>query len=181
MRKNGFTLIEILAVIIIMGIIGLIGIAAISNNTDEARRSAFANLARNFAESARSMRGEDKLPHDPKNGEVLLLKVESLNGTDKTDDYTTPFGDLSLNYCYVMVVNDNNNIKYYVTILDSSSHAVFYEEYSKIDKKSVISGDNNNIKKIVSFNSLTQGKKLSIGGVQYTVTSRKTNYIVLKK
>ncbi len=181
MKKNGFTLIEILAVIIIMGIIGLIGVATISGNTEDARKSVFVNIARNFAESARSMRGNDKLPHDPKNGEVLLMRVDSLNGVDEIDDYSTPYGELSLNYCYVMLVNNNNNIKYYVTLLDNTDHMVFFEEYSILDKTSVISGDSEKKDKIVNFGELSLGKKLTIDGVEYSVTSHKNTYVVLKK
>ncbi len=181
MKNNGFTLIEIIAVIIIMGVIGLIGVATVSNNTEEARKSSFVNLARNFAESARSMRTDDKLPRDPKDGEVLLLRVDSLNGTDKITDYTTPYGELSLDYCYVMLVNNKNNIKYYVTILDDSMHAIYYKEYSLLDKKSVIASGDSKVDDIKSFNELTGGKKLSIDGVLYTVTLHQDKYIILKK
>jgi prepilin-type N-terminal cleavage/methylation domain-containing protein len=57
MKKNGFTLIEILAAIVIMGIVGAIGVVAISSNIVDARKSTTANLAKQLAESARNMRG----------------------------------------------------------------------------------------------------------------------------
>lgn len=181
MKKNGFTLVEILAVIIIMGIIGLIGISAVSNNIEDSREATFVNMARNFAESARSMRGEDKLPHDPKNGEVLLLRLEALNGTDKIKNYDTPYGKLSLNYSYVMIVNKDNNFKYYVTLLDDSDHAIYYEEYSNLSNKSVLPSSNANVKKILSFNALTRNTELTIGGTKYKVSATHDKYIVLKK
>ncbi len=181
MNKKGFTLVEILAVIVIMGIIGLVGISAISNNIDESRRSAFATLAKNFAESARSMRGNDKLPHDPKDGEALLLRVDALNGVDEIDDYSTPYGELSLNYCYVILVNSKNNIKYYVTLLDNTKHAIYLTEYSLIDKKSVIPSSNPNVSKIINYSELSTGKKINIEGTDYSVTSHRDTYVVLKK
>ncbi len=181
MKKNGFTLIEILAVIIIMGIVGIIGISAVSNNISDSREASFVNLARNFTESARSMRGQDKLPHDPKNGEVLLLKLEALNGVDEIKDYDTPYGELILDYCYVMIVNNNNNFKYYITLLDDSDHAIYYEEYSTLSNDSVLSSSNANVKKILSFNSLTRNTVLTIDGTKYKVSNVYEKYLVLKK
>ena len=46
MNKKGFTLIEILAAIVILGIVSAIGIAAVSNNIVESRKSTYVNLAR---------------------------------------------------------------------------------------------------------------------------------------
>ena len=54
-------------------------------------------------------------------------KITQILDFDVIDDYSTPYGELKLNYCYVMLVNNNNNIKYYVTLLDDTDHMVFFK------------------------------------------------------
>lgn len=176
MDKKGFTLIEILAVIIIIGIIGVIGISAISSSTNKSRKASFATLAKTYAESARSMRAKDDLPHDPKNGEVILLRIDSLNGTDKNDDFTTEFGDVLLDYSYVAVVNNNHNFKYYVTLIDDSKHAIIDGEYSELSESLVATSINLN--NALNLNAVVRDSTFSINETTYKVTSVHNTYIV---
>jgi prepilin-type N-terminal cleavage/methylation domain-containing protein len=179
MNKKGFTLIEILAVIVIIGIIGVIGISAISSSTNKSRKASFATLAKTYAESARSMRAKDDLPHDPKDGEVVLLRVDSLNGTDKNYDFTTEFGDVLLNYSYVAVVNNNHNFKYYVTLIDDSNHAIIDGEYSELNESLVVASIN--LRNVLNLRSLANGTTFSINETTYKVTSVHNTYIVASK
>ena len=183
MNKKGFTLIEILAVIIIIGIASAIGITAVTSNIDRSRKSSFANLARNYAESARSMRGEDRLPHDPKDGEAVLIRVDNLDGVDVENDegFSTVYGTLLLDYSFVAIVNEGHNYNYYVFLLDDTNHGIIDVEYSSITEKSVLTDGDVNLGKAINVSSLSNGVSVKINGVTYRVTSVHNKYVVVKK
>ena len=176
MNNKGFTLIEILAVIVIISIVGAIGIAAISSTTDKARRSSFVSLAKTYGESARAMRGQDRLPHDPKNGEAILIKLTALDGTDKNEDYETEFGEIVQELSYVAIVNDNYEFSYYITVIDTSGHCIINGEYSSISDKNVSATYNKN--NVFNFQIASPVTTFSIDGKRYKVTSVHDNYVV---
>ena len=178
MNKKGFTLIEILAVIVIIGIIGLIGIAAVSNSTERTRKASFATNAKTYIESARSMRIKDNLPYDPKNGELLILRLNALNGTDKIDNFKTEYGDLDLNLCYVAISNDNHNYQYYITLIDSTQHNIVKKEYSIIDEDSVKSSYS--IEDVLDMDTAQVGTTFKLNNINYIITSVHDTYLIAK-
>lgn len=156
MNKKGFTLIEILAVIIILGIVGTIGIAAISRNIENSRKSATVDLGINYVESLRSMRAEDKLPYDLKYGEALLIPFKRINGVNLEKAEETPYGKLIWEYCYVIIVNNDNKIySYYLTMKDETNHAINNVEVNDLNDSSVVSISDNSVIPYISFNSDT--------------------------
>ncbi len=174
MNKKGFTLIEILAVIVIIGIISAIGIAAVSQNIENSRKSAFINLARNYAESARAMRAEDRLPYEPKKNEAVLLPVEFLDGTqiENNEDFPTPYGNLILSSSYVVVTYEKIDGKpktynYYVTLLDDTLHGIDMVNSNELDEENII---NDNSRIIKDYNSFTSSTTLNLGENTYQIS-----------
>lgn len=182
MNKKGFTLIEILAVIIIIGVISTIGIVAVTGNIDKSRKSTYANLARNYAESARTMRAEDKLPYDIKNDEAILIRVDALDGVRIDNDYLeSPYGDLVIQRSYVIVVNDNHNYKYYVSLIDTTNHGMVNVEYSNINEDSIVADGDVTLSQISNIPSITTGSVIRAGEIDYKVNSIHEKYVILKK
>ncbi|MBP5684417.1 MAG: prepilin-type N-terminal cleavage/methylation domain-containing protein [Bacilli bacterium] len=178
MNKKGFTLIEILSVIIIIGIITSIGVFSVTTSIQKTKKSSFSAMAITFLESARSMRGSDKLLYEPKNGEAVVLRLDSLNGTDKIDDYETEFGDLDLDLCYVAIVNDNYQFKYYITMIDNSDHAIINEKYESVKEDSVIAGYNT--RNAFNFRTVGSTTTLQIGNTTYKTKTIKDSYVVFE-
>ncbi len=170
MNKKGFTLIEILAAIVILGIVSAIGITAVSSNIVESRKSVYVNLARQLADSARDMRGQDKLPRDLKTGEALVIPCFSLNGKELDLSEGTGFGDLVADYCYVGIVNTNNEYKYYVTSVDTSNHGFVAVEYSEINKDRLVDDEDLvNSESLLPTSGALSAFQVTYGGTLYKV------------
>lgn len=152
MNKKGFTLIEILAVIVIIGIASTIGIIAISGSINQSRDSSFADLAKTYAEAARTMRASDKMYYQPKDGEAVILPYSEIEGSDIENKDTTGYGDILPSYCYVSVVNEKTNFSYYVTQVDETYHFINNIEYNNIDEDDILLGADqlveNNVKEL---------------------------------
>ena len=140
MNKKGFTLIEILAVIVIIGIISTIGIISVTRNIAESRDATVVDLAKNYAEGARTLRGKGDLYYEPKNGEAVVIPYEHVNGTEIENKDETGYGEIMPSYCFVGIVNNNNNYTYYVNQLDESFHFLDRVEYNNVTKDDILVG-----------------------------------------
>ena len=144
MNKKGFSLIEILAVIIIIGVISSIGIVAISGNIERTRKSAFTDMARTYAEAARAMNGSDLLSYEPKEGEAIIIPFSKIEGSNIEHGEKTAYGNLIDEYCYVAITKENGKFKYYVTMVDETNHTMVGVEYNDISDKMVKLGEDIN-------------------------------------
>ena len=178
MNKKGFSLMELLAVIIIIGILSTIGIAAVSSYVQDSRESAFADLAKMYAEKVSEDRAKDKLPVDIKDKEAILLPIENYK-LDTDDDHKTAYGALDLSRSYIVLTNNGNNYNYYVFMIDESNHGMANVEYSQIDKDKVTI-DEAVLSQILSYRSLNATSVLTVGSNNYKVKQVYSQFVVLK-
>ena len=176
MKKNGFTLKEILAAIIIMGIVGAIGVAAVGSYILDARKSASANLAMKLAESARDMRGQDKLPKDLASGEAIVFPCDKLSGNEVDLKNGTGFGDILYDYCYVGIAREGNNYKYYVTLIDTANYGYIAIDYDEITKDRLSHGDDIVLDTSISLGGMLSSFKNTYKGVVYRITAARLKH-----
>ena len=60
-NKKGFTLVELLAVIVIMGILMMVAIPSVTRTIENSRKDTFVDIAKSYANAARSMWTTDNL------------------------------------------------------------------------------------------------------------------------
>ncbi len=192
MNKKGFTLIEVLAVIVILGVLTMIGIYAISTNIEHSRKSAFVDNGIAYVEKMMAMRAQDELPIEVTDYKGLLIPIDKLKGTDKID-LTSPYGDYDLSSSYVIMVKQNNQYKYYLTMLTTQGDAIINVEYNELRTDWVMNihsdysiGEENKkyedkLKEIVNIKNSGSTAKIMVGTYEYTIDTKKDNYIVLAK
>ncbi len=189
MNKKGFTLIEILAVIVIIGIVATIGIVSISSSVLKSRDASVVDLAKVHADAARTMRARDDFFYEPKSGEAIIIPYSQVTGAEIENKDVTGYGSIIDYYCYIGVVNDNNKFKYYITQVDDSYHILDRVEYNLIDEDKILQGSNelseNNVKALkaplTGFSIKYGNTDYNIKGVRikYTATSQEGNNVSL--
>ncbi len=132
MNKKAFTMIEVLAVIVILGILSMIGIYAISSNIENSRKSGFVDNAIVYCDKMIDMRGADQFPIDISDYRGILIPVNKLKGNDHSEDISTPYGDLDINSSYVVAVKQDRQIKNYITMIASDGSALINEDCNNL-------------------------------------------------
>ncbi|MGI6325334.1 MAG: type II secretion system protein [Bacilli bacterium] len=129
MKKRGFTLVELLAVIVILAVILAIAVPNVLGIIENTRKESFAANGKMMANAAKTiMASEPKyVPSGPGKGRVIPWSALNLENIDKDVDG----GDYVGANSYVAVVNDNGTHRYFIT-LQGSKRAINLKENTDI-------------------------------------------------
>ena len=119
-RKNAFTLIELLAVIIILGILMIIAIPSVTTYISNSRKSAYIDTAKEIINGARNFVNEGKLEMFDTNSTYYL----PTNCIKTENSSKSPYGEFTK--AYVGVIYDGKGYKYYWISVDSAGQGVKY-------------------------------------------------------
>lgn len=133
MKNKGFTLIEILASIVILGIVLMVGVVSVSRYVENSRQETYISQANKYIDN-------------------LIAKVTrrdySFRQTDTTyyvpvtcimdeQKIKTTFNS-TISSAYVVVTNDGNNLEYYYTQLDQDKRGIRLTYRKSLDKKRIV-------------------------------------------
>lgn len=172
-NRKGFTLIEILAVVIIIGVLSGVGVVAVSSYIEDARKTTFAALAEEYLNYARGLKATDALVQEPKKDEALLMPLEMMD-LDTNKKFETPYGAIDANRSYVVLINDGDDITYYINLVDTTNHYLLMQPYEGVKKANIQIG-NIDSNKAPNHNQLKKGilvSNISINGTVYTLSER---------
>ncbi|MBR1386480.1 MAG: prepilin-type N-terminal cleavage/methylation domain-containing protein [Bacilli bacterium] len=134
MKNNkGFTLIEILAVIIILGILFMIAVPAVSQSIMDSRKSTFAESGIKYIDAA--IDEINAFTYRIKDTNKTYYIPTSCLNTDKNEE--TPFGVLEDSYVVVSADNDEDR-NYFYTGRDSSNHGILLTNRELLSKDVVL-------------------------------------------
>ena len=130
-NNNGFTLVELLAVIVILAIIMIIAIPAVLETMTSARRKSFSEYAMKVSTGAEKQYLEDQLTSNP--GTCVLYDIKKDLGFSSTGNYEG----------YVIVKMTNNDPKIYVTLKDNDYmiYGVDGNKLETVEIKNYVDGD----------------------------------------
>ena len=134
MRKNnkGFTLIEILAVIVILGIIMLIAIPNVSKNIADSRKAAYVTSIQKYIESARQEVQTYSIKANNQNAAYYIPTI--CLGTENGD--TSPYGDMMESYV-VVTYDTNGHYEYYYTGRDDTNHGMELTKSDDVNESNI--------------------------------------------
>jgi len=117
-RKLGFTLIEILSVIVILGILMIIAVPSIGNHINNSKKEGYVDTAKSLANGVRNLIHNRKLRLNDKEATYYIdgKCVKTNNG------YRSPYGEFEKAYIVVTVSEEGNN--YYWTSVDVTGSGV---------------------------------------------------------
>lgn len=166
MKKNnkGFTLIEILAVVIILGILLLITIPAVSRYILNSNKSSYAADIHAWAETAK---GEyDMKEYGPylKENQLMIVPLQYVK-LEKGSNENSPFGDYVFDLCYAVIVAERNGYQIYVNVIDSAGYGVSMRSYNDLKKEAIQEGTVNMVTAYTSYYSAAN--ELDFKGTKY--------------
>jgi prepilin-type N-terminal cleavage/methylation domain-containing protein len=132
-NKRGFTLIEILSVIIIIGIIMFIAIPAVTRYIFKANKSVYASDVTAFVETVRSEYEEKGYGSLLKDDELMLVPIKNI-AFEKGNSKSSPYGEYDFDRSYVLVVPEYNKYSYYATVIDSEKVGLIKVKSSQISE-----------------------------------------------
>lgn len=170
-NKKGFSLIELLAVIVIMGVLLLIGVISVTEYITESRKDGYIANARLYVNAARSMYGAEKLSQMPNTNEALLVPL-SITDTDRENKgLKSPYGDLITERSYVVIVNEDGNRFYYVIAIDDSGYAIKCIQEDELARNSITTEHTDNMYPTIT--EVRNGDKtITLNEVEYKVSPR---------
>ena len=133
MNKKGFTLIEILAVVVILGFVSLITMPVVQKNINDSKKQAYETQIDNIERAAKDWASENLSYLPEKEGtsiSITLYTLMSLGYIDNNlvDPLTEKYFDPET---IISITKKNNNYKYQV-------HVIFSNEKIEIDKDAPI-------------------------------------------
>lgn len=129
-RKNAFTLIELLAVIIILGILMIIAIPSVTRYISDSRKSAYIDTAKQVISAAKNLVNSGKLEMYDTN--VTYYIPNSCIRVENGEKAKSPYGEFIDDKTYVVVTYDGKGYDYYWVSLDDTGTGV--KELKSVDE-----------------------------------------------
>ena len=133
-NKNGFTLVEMLAVIVILGVIMAIAVVSDNSYIEMSKKDTYVSVAHEYMSIASSMIAQQKFViRDSKT--VYYIHVDNLDTEKKLSK--SPYGKWKDAYVIVTVDGKDNNVTFYWTSVDEKGYRVDLVKESDLDVKDV--------------------------------------------
>ena len=132
MKKNGFTLVEILAVIIILGIIMIIAIPAVTKYILKSDKSVYADDIIAYLETARAEYEMKEYGTFLKDDEIMIVPIEYIDLEKGTKE--SPFGEFDLSKSYIVISPYKKGYQYYANVVDVQGIGVRMRTQEELNK-----------------------------------------------
>ncbi len=149
MNKKGFTLIEIIAVIIILGVIMMIAVPAVSEQIDLSRKSSYITNIKSFMESINGEYKSKTFGALLEDEEILVVPISEVN-LEKVSK-SSPYGPYDFPRSYVVITRENDTYKSYAFFKDITNHGVVQKQYDELFRSSIVKVNNDEIQTLKEY------------------------------
>ena len=145
-NNKGFTLVELLAVIVILGIIMAIAVPAVSSYINKSRKDAWISSANNFINAVRNKALAGKFALPVELNEVTVVSLDMID-VDSGKFQSAYDADYVINKSYVIIVNGNTRsnpiYQFYFAAQDTKGNYIPLTLEKDLSSKSVKSNASN--------------------------------------
>ena len=174
-KSEGFTLVEVIAVIIIIGVIMLVAVPSYTEYVASSRKSAYVSNVKSYVESARGGAYSKLYGALPESDELLVIPYSILK-LEKNNENKSPYAPYVVDRSYIVMVGratiDNLSVvyDYYVVFVDENNNGINNVASTRLDRKDVLVLPNPGA--IPTVASLSNGsKKLTYNSITYSKCS----------
>lgn len=139
MKNNkGFTLIEIIAVVVILGLVLAIAVPAVSSYITSSRKTSYISTVSAYVENIMSALESKELGRYPGDKEIFIVPCEYIE-IESGDKDNSPFGSFDFDKSYVLVTAGKSGFDYYANFVDEAKYGIIelsFKDFSrdKIEK-----------------------------------------------
>ena len=119
-NRKAFTLIELMAVVVILGLIMMIAIPNTLSMIDKNKKPTYIENAKTFVSLVQNKVRTDKSLEEPENNEMAL--IITLDFLDTSDVQYSPYGEeYDKEGSFVVIVVESNKLQYYVHLVSCAN------------------------------------------------------------
>lgn len=181
--KNGFTMVELLAVIVILGILAIISITAVQGIIAKAKERYYKSQEENMVMAAQSYLKNNRTQQPKVSGQTRTIKLDTLYSSkyiDKVVDYKKETCDGAESYVKAFKYEDDI---YYTAYLKCPNYTTDLNVLtSSINISANFEGDNQNVKNAKSTITITDSNggdgRIAKGIISYQYSIYKENKLI---
>ena len=158
-NRKGFTLVELLAMLVVLGILMAVTIPNITGILGNSRLNKTKNDATQIVETAKTRIAKDPSIPKPKNNECLIL---TLNFIDDNEEFTKGAngGDYQQFDSFVLYTREGSEYKYYLRLIEQEDGK--YKGILLRDSKTIDAIKGQDIKPVNALYGLSDDREASI-------------------
>ncbi len=167
--EKGFTLIEVLSVIIIIGIIMLIAVPAVNKYIDRSNKASFASDALAYVETVRSEYEMRDYGEFLDKDELMIVPIEYI--ILEKGDGNSPYAPFDFTRSYIIIVPERNGYQFYATIVDEIGVGIIQKNSNELNRDAVEEGVTDSV--IPYKTHATTSDKLAFKGKLYSFSEKR--------
>lgn len=149
-NKNGFTLVEIISVVVILGVLALIAVPAVSGYITNSRKTNYSTTILSYLQTVKGDYDMETYGDKIYDNELMIVPIKLVK-LEKGGSTESPFGSYLYNKSYAIIAPDTYKDNYYAYFLDSNNYGLNGKKYDEISSSVIEQIDGMDILDLSTF------------------------------